>query len=122
MTNKRWVLLKDLPGYYAGTVFMVDNYGSIVPHDETIGYGFVSISRELLLNKKWFAEERWKPGDKDYYRHINISRFGVSVDTGIWRGDAIDWGRHKNNNCFPCDTTEAEEKAEKIHKVLRGEL
>lgn len=115
---KRYKLLKDLPTFKAGDIFILIDSGSLIHEsDGVMAYSWSTIDKSPNILTDWFEEikesNRWKPemGQTYYY-----ARGDGRVYDDIWVNDsAVDNGRFEIGNC-----SQTKEEAEQVVEYLKA--
>lgn len=115
---KRYKLLKELPTFKAGDIFILIDSGSLIHEsDGVMAYSWSTIDKFPNILTDWFEEikepTRWKPEMNQQYYYIGGDSF-VYDDT--WVNDsAVDNGRFEIGNCF-----KTKEEAEQVVEYLKA--
>lgn len=114
---KRYKLLKELPTFKTGDIFILIDSGSLIHEsDGVMAYSWSTIDKFPNILTDWFEEikepTRWKPEMHQVYRYINTDS---SVSGSTWTDDYFDDGRFEIGNCF-----QTEEEAEQVVEYLKA--
>lgn len=114
---KKYKLLKDLPTFKAGDVFIAVEGGNLVhENDNVVVYNWHTLDKFPNILTDWFEEikepTRWKPEKREkYYYLLNNG----DVIAGSWADWVIDQDRFEIGNCF-----QTEEEAERVVEYLKA--
>lgn len=115
---KRYKLLKDLPIFKAGDIFILIDSGSLIHEsDGVVAYSWSTIDKFPNILTDWFEEVnesiRWKPEMGQTYYHIGGD--GRVYDDTWVNDSAVDNGRFEIGNCF-----KTEEEAKRVIEYLKA--
>lgn len=114
---KKYRLLKDLPTFKAGDVFVAVEEGNLVhENDNVVAYSWHTLDKFPNILTDWFEEinesNRWKPERGQKYYCIDAD--GQITDVA-WYDDGFDQVRFEIGNCF-----QTKEEAERVVEYLKA--
>lgn len=120
----KYELIKDLPTFKKGEVFVLMSTGLHRYSDGLMAYAKETLDKFPNILKDWFKEVddpngRWEPKEGDWYYYVNYYDPGTSVDYVRWADDEYDRAALSIGNVYKTEN-EAEKAAEwlKARKVL----